>query len=304
MTDILATILEYKQEWVAARQAAVPLAALQAQVRDAAPCRGFHDSVRKAIDNGQPAIIAEIKHASPSKGVIREDFDPASLARTYTEAGAAGLSVLTDEKFFQGSDQHLQQASAVTGLPILRKDFIIDPYQVYEARAIGADCILLIVAALDDARLRELSASAVDVGLDVLVEVHNREELERGLLLRTPLIGINNRDLHTFETSLQTTLGLLPDMFPDRTVVTESGIHSRADIELMRSHDVHTFLIGEALLKADDPGAALRALLAQNALSVEEQQPDNEQRQNGIKHQPDKLLAPVDLNMSAEPGPY
>ena len=263
MTDILATILEYKQEWVAARQAAVPLAVLQAQVRDAAPCRGFHASVRSAIDNGRPAIIAEIKHASPSKGIIRADFDPAGLARTCTEAGAACLSVLTDEKFFQGADAHLQQARAATGLPILRKDFIIDPYQVYEARAIGADCILLIAAALDDLKMHELAATATGLGLDVLVEVHNREELERGLLLRTPLIGINNRDLHTFETSLQTTLGLLPDMFPDRTVVTESGIHSRADIELMRSHDVHAFLIGEALLKADDPGAALRALLAQ-----------------------------------------
>ena len=259
--DVLANILAYKREWVAARKADVPLAQLKRRSRQAAPCRGFYRALRKTIDNGQPAIIAEIKQASPSKGIIRRHFDPATLARTYAQAGAACLSVLTDEKFFQGSDNHLQQARAATSLPVLRKDFIIDPYQVHEARAIGADCILLIVAALDDARLLELAALAAENGLDVLVEVHNREELERGLLLRTPLIGINNRNLHTFKTCLQTTLDLLADVFPDRTVVTESGIHSRAHVELMRSRDVHTFLIGEALLKEDDPGAALRALL-------------------------------------------
>ena len=217
--------------------------------------------MRTAIENGRPAVIAEIKKASPSKGVIRPDFDPAGLAQTYAEAGAVCLSVLTDEKFFQGADTHLQQAREATRLPVLRKDFIIDPYQVYEARAIGADCILLIVAALDDVLMQELAALAAANGLDVLVEVHNREELERALLLRTPLTGINNRNLHTFETSLQTTLDLLADMFPDRTVVTESGIHSRAHVDLMRDHDVHAFLIGEALLRADDPGAALRALV-------------------------------------------
>ena len=261
-TDILATILEYKREWVAARKVAAPLAQLEQQIRDTAPSPGFYRSVRSAIDNGRPAVIAEIKKASPSKGIIRRDFDPAGIAEAYANAGAVCLSVLTDEKFFQGSDRHLEQVKAVTRLPVLRKDFIIDPYQVYEAKAIGADCILLIVAALDDVRLQELAATAADIGLDVLVEVHNREELERGLLLRTPLIGINNRNLHTFETSLQTTLGLLPDVFPDRTVVTESGIHSRADIALMRSRDVHAFLIGEALLRADDPGAELRALIS------------------------------------------
>ena len=260
-TDILATILEYKREWVAARKAVTPLAQLALQVRDAPPSPGFYRSVRSAIDNGRPAVIAEIKKASPSKGIIRRDFDPAGIAEAYASAGAVCLSVLTDEKFFQGSDRHLEQVKAVTHLPVLRKDFIIDPYQVYEAKAIGADCILLIVAALDDVRMQELAATAAEIGLDVLVEVHNREELERGLLLRTPLIGINNRNLHTFETSLQTTLGLLPDIFPDRTVVTESGIHSRADIALMRNHDVHAFLIGEALLRADDPGAELRALI-------------------------------------------
>ena len=262
-TGILATILEDKRAWVAARKASLSLAQVRQQAGDAAPCRGFYRALRAAIEGGCPAFIAELKQASPSKGIIRPGFDPAGLARTYTEAGAVCLSVLTDEKYFQGSDLHLQQARAVTGLPVLRKDFIVDPYQVYEARAIGADCILLIVAALDDARLQELAATATGIGLDVLVEVHNREELERALLLRTPLIGINNRNLHTFETSLQTTLELLPDMFPDRTVVTESGIQCRAHIELMRSHDVHAFLVGEALLRADDPGAQLRALLGQ-----------------------------------------
>ena len=262
MPDILATILEYKQEWVAARKAAVPLTQLKQQIRDARPATGFYRAVRSAIDNGRPAVIAEIKKASPSKGVIRQDFDPVAIAEAYADAGAVCLSVLTDEKFFQGSDQHLEQAKAASGLPVLRKEFIIDPYQVYETRAIGADCILLIVAALDDLRMQELAATAADIGLDVLVEVHNREELERGLLLRTPLIGINNRNLHTFETSLETTLGLLADVFPDRTVVTESGIHNRADIALMRSRDVHAFLIGEALLRSDDPGAALRALIS------------------------------------------
>ena len=261
-TDILATILDYKQEWVAARKTAVSRARLQRQIRDTAPPRGFYRCIRNAIDYGRAAVIAEVKKASPSKGVIRADFDPEQIARAYADAGAVCLSVLTDEKFFQGSDRHLQQARSATDLPVLRKDFIIDPYQVYEARAIGADCILLIVAALDDLRLQELAATAADIGLDVLVEVHNREELERGLLLRTPLIGINNRNLHTFETSLETTLGLLPDVFHDRTVVTESGINSRADMELMRSHDVHAFLIGEALLRADDPGAKLRALIS------------------------------------------
>ena len=236
-------------------------ARLQQQVRDTAPARGFYRCIRGAIDNGRAAVIAEVKKASPSKGVIRRDFDPEAIARAYADAGAVCLSVLTDEKFFQGSDRHLQQAGSATDLPLLRKDFIIDPYQVYEAKVIGADCILLIVAALDDLRLQELAAIAADIGLDVLVEVHNREELERGLLLRTPLIGINNRNLHTFETSLETTLGLLPDVFHDRTVVTESGINSRADIELMRNRDVHAFLVGEALLRADDPGAQLRALI-------------------------------------------
>ena len=259
--DVLATILEYKREWVAARKVEIPLAQLEQQIKGADPGPGFYRSVRRAIENGRPAVIAEIKKASPSKGIIRKDFNPAKIADACTRAGAVCLSVLTDEKFFQGSDRHLEQVKTVTRLPVLRKDFIIDPYQVYEAKTIGADCVLLIAAALADTQMQELAAVATAVGLDVLVEVHNREELERGLMLRTPLIGINNRNLHTFETSLQTTLGLLPDVFPDRTIVTESGIHSREDIELMRSHDVHAFLVGEVLMRAADPGEELRTLI-------------------------------------------
>ena len=262
--DILAAIIESKREVVAARKAALPLAALKAQLADgpAVPPAGFYRAIRRAVEQGRPAIIAEIKKASPSKGVIRADFDPVRLAEAYAQAGAACLSVLTDERYFQGADEHLRQAKAAARLPTLRKDFIIDPYQVYEAKALGADCVLLIVAALDDGRLRELAATATELDLDALVEVHNREELERGMMLRAPLIGINNRDLRTFETSLQTTIGLLPDVFPDRTVVTESGIRNREDIALMRGHDVHAFLIGETLMKADDPGEKLRELLA------------------------------------------
>ena len=261
--DILTAIIESKRELVAARKAALPLAALKAQLADspAAPPAGFYRAIRRAVEQGRPAIIAEIKKASPSKGVIRADFDPARLAETYAQAGAACLSVLTDERYFQGADEHLRQAKAAARLPVLRKDFIIDPYQIYEARALGADCVLLIVAAVEDGRLRELAATAAELGMDALVEVHNREELERGMMLRAPLIGINNRDLRTFETSLQTTLGLLPDVFPDRTVVTESGIRNREDIALMRGHDVHAFLIGETLMGAEDPGEKLRELL-------------------------------------------
>lgn len=261
--DILTAIIESKREFVAARKAALPLAALKARLADspAAPPAGFYRAIRRAVEQGRPAIIAEIKKASPSKGVIRADFDPARLAETYAQAGAACLSVLTDERYFQGADEHLRQAKAAARLPVLRKDFIIDPYQIYEARALGADCVLLIVAAVEDGRLRELAATAAELGMDALVEVHNREELERGMMLRAPLIGINNRDLRTFETSLQTTLGLLPDVFPDRTVVTESGIRNREDIALMRGHDVHAFLIGETLMGAEDPGEKLRELL-------------------------------------------
>lgn len=261
--DILASIIESKREVVAARKATLSLAALKARLADspAAPPAGFYRAIRRAVEQGRPAIIAEIKKASPSKGIIRADFDPARLAETYAQAGATCLSVLTDERYFQGTEEHLRQAKAAARLPVLRKDFIIDPYQIYEARALGADCVLLIVAAVEDGRLRELAATAAELGMDALVEVHNREELERGMMLRAPLIGINNRDLRTFETSLQTTLGLLPDVFPDRTVVTESGIRNREDIALMRRHDVHAFLIGETLMGAEDPGEKLRELL-------------------------------------------
>ena len=261
--DILAAIIESKREVVAERKAALPMEDMKARLADspAAPPAGFYRAIRRAVEQGRPAIIAEIKKASPSKGVIRADFDPARLAETYAHAGATCLSVLTDERYFQGADEHLRQAKAAARLPVLRKDFIIDPYQIYEARALGADCVLLIVAAVEDGRLRELAATAAELGMDALVEVHNREELERGMMLRAPLIGINNRDLRTFETSLQTTLGLLPDVFPDRTVVTESGIRNREDIALMRGHDVHAFLIGETLMGAEDPGEKLRELL-------------------------------------------
>ena len=222
--------------------------------------RGFTYHLLNNIEQGNPGVIAEIKKASPSRGVIREDFDPAAIAKSYANAGASCLSVLTDIQYFQGRDEYLQQARRACDLPVLRKDFMIDPYQVYEARVIGADCILIIVAANTDLQMQELVGIANEVGLDVLVEVHNREELERGLMLRTPLIGINNRDLHTFETSLDTTLGLLTDVFHDRTVVTESGIHSVEDVKLMRKNDVNAFLVGEAFMKAGDPGSELKKL--------------------------------------------
>ena len=222
--------------------------------------RGFTYHLLNNIEQGNPGVIAEIKKASPSRGVIREDFDPAAIAKSYANAGASCLSVLTDIQYFQGRDEYLQQARRACDLPVLRKDFMIDPYQVYEAKVIGADCILIIVAANTDLQMQELVGIANEVGLDVLVEVHNREELERGLMLRTPLIGINNRDLHTFETSLDTTLGLLTDVFHDRTVVTESGIHSVEDVKLMRKNDVNAFLVGEAFMKAGDPGSELKKL--------------------------------------------
>ena len=260
IADILAKILARKQQEVTQRQAAVPSREMEQRARDAQACRGFYRAIVNTIGNGRPAIIAEIKKASPSKGVIRKDFDPSAIARSYAAAGATCLSVLTDIDFFMGNDEYLQQARSACRLPVLRKDFIIDPYQVYEARAIGADCILLIVAALDDARLLQLSGIAVDLGMDILAEVHNREELERAHMLRTPLIGINNRDLHTFATTLDTTIGLLVDVMYDRTVVTESGIHTAEDIALMQRHGVNAFLVGEAFMAAPDPGAKLKEL--------------------------------------------
>jgi len=265
-TDILATILARKREEVAARRAQVPIPALQQSltVPDDAP-RGFAAAVRARVRMGQAAVIAEVKKASPSKGVLRADFRSAEIAVSYECGGAACLSVLTDRDFFQGDEAYLQQARAACALPVLRKDFIIDAYQVWEARAIGADAILLIVAALDDATLRALHALALELGMDVLVEVHDREEMQRALAIASDgahtLLGINNRSLRSFEVSLNTTLDLL-DLRPDGVIlVTESGIHQPEDVALMQRHGVHAFLIGEALMRAPDPGAALAALL-------------------------------------------
>ena len=258
--DILKRILARKQEEVAELKQRLSAKELQQRAADAEPPRGFYRRLNETLDSGAAAVIAEIKKASPSRGVIREDFDPADCARSYAAGGAACLSVLTDRDFFQGDNDYLAQARAACELPVLRKDFILDPAQVYEARMIGADCILLIVAALPDAALRELADVARALGMDVLVEVHDREELSRALMLRTPLIGINNRDLRTFETRLDTTLELLVDVYPDRTVVTESGIHTREDVALLRRNGVNAFLVGEAFMAAPDPGARLREL--------------------------------------------
>ena len=258
--NALADILRHKREEVAARKVGRTFDEVRARARDAGATRGFTTAIRERIVSGRPAVIAELKRASPSRGIIREDFQPAPIARSYARAGAACLSVLTDSRFFQGADPHLKEARAACALPVLRKDFVIDPYQVYEARALGADCILLIVAALNDRRLRELSALACEIGLDVLVEVHDREELERGIMLRTPLIGINNRDLRTFTTDLQTTIRLLVDVLDDRIVVTESGIRTPEDVRLMRRHGVNAFLVGETFMAAPDPGEKLKEL--------------------------------------------
>jgi indole-3-glycerol phosphate synthase len=229
----------------------------------APPTRGFYNAIQQRIACGKLAIIAEIKKASPSRGIIREDYRPVDVARSYEQNGVTCLSVLTDEKYFQGEDEHFRVARAACQLPVLRKDFVIDAYQIYEARALGADCILLIVAGLTDRKLREFVALARELDLDVLVEVHNRKELERGLMLRTPLIGINNRDLHTFNTTIKTTIDLLLDVFPDRTVVTESGIHKREDVALLRRHGVNAYLVGEAFMAATEPGAKLRELFGE-----------------------------------------
>jgi len=262
MYDILNRILARKAEEVAERRRRVPPERLAAQIAAASPVRGFVEAIEQKITAGQAAVIAEIKKASPSKGVLRADFRPAEIARSYEQGGATCLSVLTDIDFFQGSDDYLCAARAACQLPVLRKDFMIDPYQVHEARALGADCILLIVAALDDARMGELAGLAQHLGLDVLVEVHDAAELERALRLNTALVGINNRNLRTFETRLETTLELLASIPDDRIVVTESGIHSGTDVARMRAAGVHTFLVGEAFMKATDPGARLAELFA------------------------------------------
>jgi indole-3-glycerol phosphate synthase len=258
--DILKKIIRRKQEEVAERQRTTSLAEQEQYAAQADPARGFVAAIEKRLAESQSAVIAEIKKASPSKGVMRDPFVPAEIARSYEQGGATCLSVLTDVDFFQGSDEYLQQARGACSLPVLRKDFMIDPYQVYEARAIGADCILLIVAALNDDVMQELSNVAQRIGMDVLVEVHDADELERALSLNTRLIGINNRDLRNFETHLETTLELLESIPEDRIVVTESGIHTPADVKRMRDNGVHTFLVGEAFMVADEPGEKLRDL--------------------------------------------
>lgn len=260
MSDVLKKILARKAEEVAESKTRVTINELREQAGSASPVRGFVASIRSRINQGQSAVIAEIKKASPSRGILRKNFDPASIAASYEQGGAACLSVLTDVDFFQGSPEYLKQARNACSIPVLRKDFMLDPYQVYEARAMDADCILLIVAALDDARMNELAELAHNLDMDVLVEAHNAEELERALKLPVQLMGINNRNLRTFETSLQTTIDLLDKIPDDRIVVTESGILSAIDVELMRSHQVETFLVGEAFMRADNPGAELRAL--------------------------------------------
>jgi indole-3-glycerol phosphate synthase len=256
MSDILERIIAVKREEVRAAQLSAPLEELrlEASARDK---RDFVGALRAKHAAGQAAVIAEVKKASPSKGVLREHFVPSDIARSYGQHGAACLSVLTDVRFFQGSAAYLEEARAACSLPVLRKDFIVDPYQIVEARAMGADAILLIAAALETPQMQDLEALAHSLGLAVLVEVHDRDELTRALTLKTPLIGINNRNLRTFETSLETTIGMLDSIPADRIVVTESGILSRADVERMRALSVHTFLVGEAFMRAGDPGAEL-----------------------------------------------
>lgn len=258
--DILKTILQRKTEEIAERSEIVSTQEMNERTQAADPVRGFITAIEQRIANDQSAVIAEIKKASPSKGILRDNFDPAAIAQSYQQHGAACLSVLTDKDFFQGSEDFLQQARNACSLPVIRKDFIIDPYQVLEARAIHADCILLIVAALDDDRLQELFEQAHELQMDVLMEVHDNAELECALKSGARLIGINNRNLRTFETSLSTTIDMLDRIPGDRIVVTESGIHTAQDVQLMRDHDVHTFLVGEAFMKADDPGVKLAEL--------------------------------------------
>ena len=257
MSDILKKILAVKAQEVASAKPVKPVPQLRAEAERAAPVRDFVGAIRNKIAAGQPAVIAEIKKASPSKGVIRADFRPAEIAASYAQHGAACLSVLTDVQFFQGSAEYLKQARAACDLPVLRKDFIVDEYQIYQARAMGADAILLIAAALTLKQMQVFEALAHQLGMAVLVEVHDGDELEIALQLTTPLIGINNRNLRTFEVSLQTTLNLLPNIPQGRIVVTESGIFTADDVKMMRHHNVSTFLVGEAFMRADDPGVEL-----------------------------------------------
>ena len=281
---VLQQIIDVKLAEVARGRALVPDEEMAQRVRQRqleTPTRGFANAIREKLRlagvapdgdgcfakdgaHGGPAVIAEIKKASPSKGVIRPDFDPVAIARSYEAAGATCLSVLTDRQFFQGCNDYLEQARLHCSLPVLRKDFIVDPWQILEAAAIGADCVLLIVAALSDGQMSELEACAMAAGLDVLVEAHDADELQRALRLRTPLLGINNRDLRSFEVNLKTTLSLRDQVPPDRLLITESGILCAHDVALMRDHDVHAFLVGEAFMRAADPGVALRELMGTN----------------------------------------
>ena len=264
MSDILNRIVAVKHEEIAAARKKKPLDVVRFDAESRVLTRGFEAALRAKIQTGQAAVIAEIKKASPSKGVLREDFIPADIAQSYAEGDgktqAACLSVLTDRQFFQGSPDFLKQARASCDLPVLRKDFMVEPYQVYEARSMGADAILLIAACLDDVQMAELEALAQSLNMAVLVEVHDREELQRALKLKTPLLGINNRNLRSFEVTLQTTLDMLPEVPADRLLITESGILSRADVRLMRDANVHGFLVGEAFMRAPDPGLALAEL--------------------------------------------
>lgn len=265
MADILQRILAVKAGEVARSKQARPTDTVRKEAQSAPPPRDFVGAIRKRIAAGQPAVIAEIKQASPSRGVLRKSFDAAAIAASYERHGATCLSILTDEQFFQGALQHLKEARLACSLPLLRKDFVIDPYQVLEARAAGADCILLIAAALEDAQMGALEAAAREHGMAVLVEAHDGAELERALKLETRLIGINNRNLRTFETGLETTLGLLASVPEGRIVVTESGILSPADVRTLRSRRVNCFLVGEAFMRATDPGAELARLFAGTA---------------------------------------
>lgn len=260
MSDILNKIVAVKREEVAAGLKKKSLAAMRADAESRVLTRDFEGALRSKIAAGQAAVIAEVKKASPSKGVLREEFIPADIAQSYAEFGAACLSVLTDQQFFQGSNDYLKQARASCQLPVLRKDFMVDAYQVYEARAIGADAILLIAACLDDAQMADLEAVARSLDMAVLVEVHDRAELARALQLKTRLVGINNRDLRSFEVNLQTTLDMLPDVPADRLLITESGILTKADVQRMRDAHVHAFLVGEAFMRAKEPGEALAEL--------------------------------------------
>jgi indole-3-glycerol phosphate synthase len=265
MADILERILAAKRREIARAEDSTSFAQMEARARAVPASRDFVGALRSKLSGGLPAVIAEIKKASPSKGLLRANFEPATIARSYAAHGAACLSVLTDREFFQGDIADLMAARGACQLPVLRKDFIIEPYQVYESRAMGADCVLLIVAALETARMLELEACATTLGMAVLVEVHDGAELDRALELRTPLLGINNRNLRTFDTRLETTLDLLPRIPSDRLVVTESGILARGDVERMRSRGVNSFLVGEAFMRAAEPGVALEELFGKAA---------------------------------------